>query len=409
MTGPRTKLFWPMAILVFLFSSPVFSASDEDCLACHGDQGLKSEKGQSVFVDKEKFSSSVHGQAGISCLECHSDLKTVKDFPHPAPLSTVDCSGCHGDSFKQLAGSVHDPALNKGRAIIVSCKDCHGTHSIRAKDDIESTVFPLNLPQTCEHCHLEKVITARGVEFIRQYEKSIHFQALQKSGLTVSADCGDCHGAHAIRKVNDTTSQVSRKNIIRTCGRCHVGVEKNYLDGVHGKDYTKGIKDVPVCTDCHNEHEILSHQDAGSRIYATRVASVCSRCHDDERLGRQYGFLTSRLKTYSSSFHGTASKFGEIRVANCASCHGFHDIRNSTDPKSSINAQNLPRTCGQCHTGAGLNFAKGKVHVLSEKTTNKWAYLVKIFYIVMIAGIISVFIIFIAADLFARLRHAWKK
>jgi len=188
-----------------------------------------------------------------------------------------------------------------------------------------------------------------------------------------------------------------------------VGVERNYLEGVHGKDYTKGIRDVPVCTDCHSEHEILSHRDLGSRVYATKVATVCTHCHDDERLGRQYGFLTSRLKTYSNSFHGTASKFGEIRVANCASCHGFHDIRNSTDPKSSINAQNLPRTCGQCHAGAGINFAKGKIHVLSEKTTNRGAYLVKVFYIVMIAGIISVFIIFIAADLFARLRHAWKK
>ena len=396
MIGPRIKLFRPTAILILLFSSLAFSASDEDCLACHEDQGLKS-------------ASSVHGQAGISCLECHADLKSAKDFPHAAPLKIVDCGGCHADSAKQLAGSVHDPALNKDRSIVVSCKDCHGTHFIRAKDDIESTVFPLNLPQTCEQCHLGKVKTARGVEFIRQYEKSIHFQAIQKSGLTVSADCGDCHGAHSIRKVTDASSLVSRKNIIRTCGRCHVGVERNYLEGVHGKDYTKGIRDVPVCTDCHSEHEILSHRDLGSRVYATKVATVCTHCHDDERLGRQYGFLTSRLKTYSNSFHGTASKFGEIRVANCASCHGFHDIRNSTDPKSSINAQNLPRTCGQCHAGAGINFAKGKIHVLSEKTTNRGAYLVKVFYIVMIAGIISVFIIFIAADLFARLRHAWKK
>jgi cytochrome c553 len=143
-------------------------------------------------------------------------------------------------------------------------------------------------------------------------------------------------------------------------------------------------------------------------VYATNVAGVCSHCHDDEVLSKQYGFRTSRLKTFSSSFHGVASKFGEARVANCASCHGFHGIRPSSDPRSPINAANLARTCGKCHAGAGKNFAKGKIHVISEKTENKGAYFAKIFYIVIIAGLISVFLIFIAADLFHRLRVRWK-
>jgi len=409
MTGRGKTLFCLAAIGLIFFSRWSSAAVNEDCLACHGDQGLKSEKGQSVFVDKDKFAASVHGQADISCTGCHADLKSVKDFPHAASLKAVDCGGCHAQAAKRLSGSVHDPVLTKNGPVPVNCKDCHGSHEIKAKDDIDSMVFPLNLPQTCERCHLGKVKTKKGQQFIRQYEQSIHFQGLQMAGLTVSADCSSCHGSHDIKKVEDSASQVSRKNIIRTCGRCHVGVERDYLEGVHGKDYVKGIKDVPVCTDCHNEHEILSHQDLGSRVYATKVAAVCSRCHDDETLARQYGFLTSRLKTYSNSFHGTASRFGEIRVANCASCHGFHDIRTSSDPKSPINSQNLPKTCGKCHPGAGINFAKGKIHVMSEKTTNRSAYIVKIFYIVMIAGIISVFVIFIAADLFARLRQAWKK
>jgi hypothetical protein len=409
MTRREKAPFWLAAIGLLIFSGLSGAATDEDCLACHGDQGLKSEKGRSVFVDKDKIAVSIHGQAGTSCVDCHADLKKVKDFPHPFPLKAADCGQCHADAVKQLAGSVHDPVLRQEGPVPVSCKDCHGAHEIKGKDDIDSTVFPLNLPRTCENCHLGKVKAAIESQFIRQYDRSIHFQALEKSGLTVSASCSACHGAHAIKKVQDASSQVSRKNIIRTCGRCHVGVERDYLEGVHGKDYVKGIKDVPVCTDCHSEHEILSHQELGSRIYATKVAAVCSRCHDNEALARQYGFLTSRLKTYSNSFHGTASRFGEIRVANCASCHGFHDTRTSSDPKSPINPQNLPKTCGKCHPGAGINFAKGKIHVMFEKTTNRWAYVVKVFYIVMIAGVVSVFLIFIAADLFSRLRHAWKK
>jgi hypothetical protein len=122
-------------------------------------------------------------------------------------------------------------------------------------------------------------------------------------------------------------------------------------------------------------------------------------------LSRQYGFLTSRLKTYNQTFHGTASKFGETRVANCASCHGFHGIRPSSDPKSSINPENLPKTCGKCHPGASRHFAEGQIHVIPEEVVTakyKSAHLVKNIYIIAIAGIISVFLLFIAADLFRR-------
>src|SRR5574338_805631 len=57
---------------------------------------------------------------------------------------------------------------------------------------------------------------------------------------------------------------------------------------------------------------------------------------------------------------------GSRIVANCASCHGVHNILPSSDPKSMINAANLPQTCGQCHIGAGVKFATGRIHLTSE-------------------------------------------
>jgi len=400
--------------LIFLFISfvivlvPTYSATDEDCLTCHEDPYLKTKEGKILFVDHEKFLSSVHGEAGISCVDCHSDLLKIEDFPHPEKLKAVNCEECHVEAKEEYSKSIHSQPTPEKESRAAECRDCHGKHYIKSKDNPSSRVFPLNLPQTCEKCHLEKVKTKRGVEFIKQYKRSIHFQALEKAGLTVSANCSNCHGVHDIKGVIDPLSRISRRNIIGTCGKCHKGIERDYLEGVHGKDYVKGIKDAPVCTDCHNEHDISSPQSLDSRVYATKVAAVCSRCHDDETLARQYGFLTARLKTYSSSFHGTASKFGETKVANCASCHGFHGIRPSHDPKSSVHPDNLPETCGKCHAGAGINVAKGKIHVVSEKTTNKWAYLVRIFYIVLIALIISVFLLFIAADIFHRFSQKWK-
>jgi nitrate/TMAO reductase-like tetraheme cytochrome c subunit len=123
-------------------------------------------------------------------------------------------------------------------------------------------------------------------------------------------------------------------------------------------------------------------------------------------LSRQYGFLTSRLRTYNQSFHGTAARFGETRVANCASCHGFHDIRSSSDPKSSIHKANLPTTCGRCHPGASRHFAEGLVHSAPEQVqTAKYgtAHVVKEVYIFIIAGVIAVMVIFIAADFLRRI------
>lgn len=397
--------FLLIGVLLTAAAAPLVRAeTDDDCLTCHNDKGLQSAAGKAVFVDPEKYAGSIHGQAEIGCVDCHVDLQAVKDFPHAETLKPAVCSACHDQETAQVQLSVHGQPHTADNPITVTCADCHGAHDIRARDDADSSVFSINIPDTCERCHAERVKTKNGSAFVLSYNRSVHFKALQKAGLGFSATCVNCHGGHDVRPVAAADSHVSRKAIVQTCGRCHVGIQRSYLEGVHGKDLVKGNKDVPVCTDCHNEHAIQSPDDLSSGVYSTKISAVCSRCHDDESLARQYGFLTSRLKSYAGSFHGTASKFGETRVANCASCHGFHDIRVSADPKSSIHPANLAATCGRCHAGAGPNFAKGNIHVVSPQTETQTGYMIKLVYIIVIAALISVFLIFISADLFHRMR-----
>ena len=50
---------------------------------------------------------------------------------------------------------------------------------------------------------------------------------------------------------------------------------------------------------------------------------------------------------------------GSVTAANCASCHGAHEILPSSDPRSMINPKNLEKTCGQCHPGIGSQVAQG--------------------------------------------------
>jgi predicted CXXCH cytochrome family protein len=382
-------------------------APDEDCLVCHSDPGLKNSRGQALSVDPAGFAASIHGAAGLACVDCHADLAGFTDFPHAEKLAPVACSSCHGAAAEAVAASAHGRPHAGPMPFAVQCKDCHGAHDILSREDAASRTFALNIPGTCAACHLEKVRAERGPEFVGLYLKSAHYRALSKAGLSLAATCVSCHGGHDVRPVDDPGARVARASIIKTCGTCHAGIERDYLEGVHGKAYVKGVGDVPVCTDCHTEHDIRSPADLDSIVYATKVAAVCSRCHDDERLARQYGLLTSRLKTFSASYHGMASKSGETRVANCSSCHGHHDIRPSNDPRSAIAPANIAATCGTCHPGAGPNFSKGRVHVISERTENRWAYTVKIFYLVVIGGLVSVFLAFIAADLYRRLRGRW--
>jgi hypothetical protein len=134
------------------------------------------------------------------------------------------------------------------------------------------------------------------------------------------------------------------------------------------------------------------------------VALTCAKCHDDEQIIQRYHLPKSRLRTFQGTFHGIASSYGETRVANCASCHGFHNIRPSSDPKSPISPLNLPQTCGQCHIGAGQKLSQVRIHVLDEKAVNYAGYLIKNLYFYLIVVVIGSFVLYILADLKSRLR-----
>src|SRR3990172_2680772 len=70
------------------------------CLACHEDPSLVSATGKRLSVEDKKFGASIHGTLGMACVDCHADLKSTADFPHPEKLAKVDCSGCHAGDRK---------------------------------------------------------------------------------------------------------------------------------------------------------------------------------------------------------------------------------------------------------------------------------------------------------------------
>ena len=387
-----------------LFARPVAAGvMDEECFNCHEDKDLKDNSARSLFVDKAQFGDSIHGRSGISCVSCHSDLEKVKDFPHPEKLAKVNCSGCHPEAQQKFEKSIHGKARTDKGQERVHCQSCHGYHDVLEGRNVNSRTHPLQQPATCGSCHFDGSFQANHRVVAKDFLNGVHGIALVKYGLSNSATCVSCHGSHEVTDTSDPSSLVSKKHVPYTCGQCHEGILKDYLEGVHGQDFKKGIRDVPVCTDCHGEHQILSPQDKQSKVYATQVALTCARCHDNQELTRVYNLPTQRLRSFQGSFHGIASHFGETGVANCISCHGFHNIRPSSDPKSPIHSANLPNTCGKCHGEAIQRLSQVKVHVLDPKAANYAGYIVKNFYFYTIAIVMGSFVLYIAADLKARL------
>ena len=69
--------------------------TNDDCLACHGDSSAARDDGRSIAVLPDVLGASVHGVAGLACVDCHADLATVTDFPHAAKLAPAACAACH--------------------------------------------------------------------------------------------------------------------------------------------------------------------------------------------------------------------------------------------------------------------------------------------------------------------------
>jgi len=445
LTSPGIKLWLISAFIISLCSPHLLAQTNNDCLTCHSEKSLSMDgkgKAVSLFVDAKAFSRSAH--ADLECVSCHEGFK-ADQLPHVKRMKPVECTSCHAEAqFTNYKQSVHGKA--KAGKAAGSCSDCHTTHAIQKISDKQSEERKEFAAQICEQCHAdvktkylasdhgialaagtkgaptcidchgehevaspmtEGARTSRKKEaemclschqdkeevrarvgpsagFIASYENSVHAKAV-KEGNEAAATCSDCHGSHEMKKGSNPNSKVSKQHIAATCGQCHGDVKEQFETSIHGKALAAGIDASATCTDCHGEHNILAHTDPRSPVASKNVsAQVCSPCHASVKLTQKFGLASDRFQSFADSYHGLASKAGSVEVANCASCHGVHDIKPSSDSTSRISSRNLAQTCGSCHPGANVNFTKGKVHVIATSGEDKILYYVSTGYIAII-------------------------
>lgn len=354
--------------LLLLASGATAQMTNDDCLGCHSDasavKDLGNGKTKSVHVDPALFGGSVHGP--LSCTDCHGD---IKDYPHEPAPAAVDCSGCHGDKAEEWKNSRHAKAFMAGNRHAAGCLSCHGrnAHTIIPKTDPKSPVSHSNIPKTCGTCHGQKlVMESSGLSTTPafSYKESVHGRAIAADAKSKAAVCTDCHNSHEILGANSEKSTINKFNIPQTCGKCHGDITAVFTASVHGKAIARGNDRSPVCTDCHGIHLIKPHIDPTSSVAAQNIArTTCGQCHGNVQMTKEFGISSSRVKSYEESYHGLAKQLGSNKAANCASCHGIHNILPGSDPQSMIHKNNLAETCGRCHPGAGQKFVQGRVHL----------------------------------------------
>lgn len=350
---------WTLAAIIFFaLAAPAVHAQNAKCLACHSDN-----------VDEAKQKASVHGVLG--CTDCHA---SIKDYPHPEHLQPVNCGTCHSGEAKDLVESVHAKASGQ------PCLSCHGEpHAIVPVKDLQSPVFPLNIPRTCGSCHgkpeLAKKFGLREVYSL--YMDSVHGFALTKDGLLVAATCSSCHGTHKVLSHANPNSRTYRTNVPATCGSCHIGPETQYFAGIHGRALQAGDARAPVCVDCHTAHQISRPRLVSWQVKTT---ATCGNCHKE------------RLATYHDTFHAQVSALGYVETAHCWDCHREHEILPASDPKSAVAAVNLPMTCGRCHSGAEARVASYQPHAdARDRKKFPAMYYTRVFMNLLLLGVLGFF------------------
>ena len=127
----------------------------------------------------------------------------------------------------------------------------------------------------CIECHSSDMMKPETRDIPRKWETSWHSQ----NGIS----CHNCHGGDPKDAENAMSPQrgfvgtPKYAQIPEFCGKCHVGILKNFLESGHGKALKSSGKG-PNCVTCHGSHSI---QKASINIINEQL---CTKCHPYERV-----------------------------------------------------------------------------------------------------------------------------
>lgn len=216
-----------------------------------------------------------HPGSGVTCEKCHGpgkahvdsggDITKIFRFSTASPKQIdAKCLSCHAGVHPNYARSPHGQAG-------VSCTDCHSNHaSLREasrapgqplanfirRDNIQSAagaafLLKASQPQLCYQCHSD-VKPA--------FSQPFHHQV--NEGLMRCTDCHDPHGTFQPNQLRATADQ----NAI--CTKCHSENAGPFV-------YEHPVVKTEGCTACHSPHGSPSPR----LLNVSNVNTLCLQCH----------------------------------------------------------------------------------------------------------------------------------
>ena len=330
---------------VFLSSGMAVGAVKESCSDCHS---YMSRMSQQIVSE---WKQSIHAKKGIGCSDCHGgnpkattidgamwNAPGFKARPRKQDIPAF-CAKCHADpaymrpfniastsQYAEYKQSVHGKRLlEQGDLKVAACTDCHGSHNIRAPDDIQSSVYKTNIPATCAKCHADKeYMKSYGIptDQYAEYKKSYHaYKLLHEQDVTAPA-CSDCHGTHG-------ATPPGVKEVPNVCGTCHAKTEEYFMAGPHGASFQ--ATGVPRCVNCHGNHAIVKASDD---MLAGSVQGHCGSCH--QKGTPAYAQMASISETITNLNLGYLKALGKLNRAEAANMDMQDQIAELDNAKTAL-------------------------------------------------------------------------
>jgi hypothetical protein len=178
------------------------------------------------------------------------------------------------DQVQEYFTSVHGKRLQGGDLKVATCVSCHGVHGIRPPDDPTSTVYALNVADTCAQCHANpEHMQGYGIptDQYAKFKTSVHANALYEKHDLSAPTCNDCHGNHG-------AVPPGLESVANVCGQCHARQADLFRAGPHKEPFAKA--QFGECLKCHSNHDIFQPTDAMAGV---GQGSVCTTCHNGDK------------------------------------------------------------------------------------------------------------------------------
>lgn len=308
--------------------------TNQDCHSCHTNVS---------FSDKTTFT---HTGISGNCESCHNGNYFLSanalgkaQAPQPHPVTTADCSICHGIGSNFLDG-IFDHS-----GVVDNCSSCHGDGQPGATT--KKHLAHVTTVEDCSVCHVPGTFTTAvfSHEGITNNCTSCHggptpVATIKSSNhLPTTKDCSSCHNTVAF-----AGAKFDHQGTINNCSSCHDGTIALGKDGTH----------VPTSEDCS-----VCHKTTGfipGTFDHTGIVDNCQSCHDGFlAIGKSLAHVATTQDC--GVCHNTngfiPATFDHGSVTNntrCDSCHGI--TATGKDKKTNPEHWSTTLDCRSCHTTA---------------------------------------------------------